>query len=96
MNAGVVPAGFGMQGAPQQSALDAHCSPVVWHLNPPSGSSLAVTVQRGMPFESIWQVGYWLSLPAQQSAFVLHDIAPPVLALPGLQSAPAGLHTVET
>jgi hypothetical protein len=85
---------FGMHGLPQQSALDAHCVPAAGA--PPSQFRLSVTVQRGMPFVSTWQVGNWLSLPAQQSAFVLHDIEPPVDALPGLQSAPAGLHTVET
>jgi len=49
-----------------------------------------------MPFVSIWQVGNVLSLPAQQSAFVLHDCAPPTVLVPGLQSEPAGLHTVVT
>ena len=53
-------------------------------------------MQRGMPFVSIWQVGVWLSLPAQQSVFVLHDIEPPIVPRPGLQIAPAGLHTIVT
>ena len=62
---------------------------------PPAQFRSLVTVQRGIPFVSIWHVGYWLSLPAQQSAFVLQDIEPPTVPIPGLQSAPAGLHTVE-
>jgi hypothetical protein len=85
---------FRTHGPPQQSALEAHCVPAGG--GPPAQSRLLVTVQRGMPFESSWHVGFWLSLPAQQSVFVLHDIAPPVVALPGLQSAPAGLQTVDT
>ncbi len=83
-----------MQGLPQQSALDAHAVPAGGA--PAAQLRLLMMVQRGMPFASIWQVGYWLSLPEQQSAFVLHDIAPPLDALPGLQICPAALHTVST
>jgi hypothetical protein len=83
-----------MQGLPQQSALDAQAVPAGGA--PVLQSRLLRMVHRGMPFESIWQVGYVLSLPEQQSAFVLHDIAPPVDALPGLQIWPAALHTVST
>jgi hypothetical protein len=85
---------FGMQALPQQSALDAHWVPAA--TAPASQFRLSVTVHRGMPLVSIWHVGSWLVLPAQQSTFVLHDIAPLVVALPGLQIAPAGLHTVDT
>jgi hypothetical protein len=84
-----------MQGLPQQSALEAHCVPAAGAA-PASQVGLPATVQRGMPFASIWHDGVWLSLPAQQSAFVLHDIAPLLVPKPGLQMAPAGLQTVVT
>jgi hypothetical protein len=87
------PPGLERQGLPQQSALDAHAEPAGGGV---AQSRLLRIVQRGMPLASIWHVGYWLSLPEQQSAFVLHDIAPPVDALPGLQIWPAALHTVST
>jgi hypothetical protein len=87
------PLGFATHGLPQQSALDAHAVPA-------AGGVVQVRslrmVQRGMPFESIWHVGNVLSLPEQQSSFVLHAIAPPLVAVPGLQSWPAALHTVVT
>jgi len=85
---------FRRQGLLQQSALDAHCVPAGGA--PAAQFKLFVILQRGMPLVSTWHVGYVLSLPAQQSAFVLHDIEPPTVPLPGLQSAPAGLHTVAT
>jgi hypothetical protein len=92
--AGTAPLGFLMHGLPQQSELDAHALPAEG--GPFVQSRLLWMVQRGMPFASIWHVGYVLSLPAQQSSFVLHDIAPAVVPLPGLHSCPAALQTVET
>jgi hypothetical protein len=85
---------FATHGSPQQSAVDAHWVPAGGFA--PEQSGLPATVHRGMPFRSTWQLGVVLSLPAQQSVFVLHDMAPPIVPRPGLQIAPAGLQTTVT
>lgn len=78
-----LPLPSGVQGRPQQSALDAHALPVCAF---GSVQSISAMRQRGMPSESCLQVFFWRTLPAQQFAFALHVL------LCSRQIAPAGEH----
>ncbi len=78
------PAGFGVHGFPQQSALEAHAVPAGG-----GGAvvqSIAAMRQRGTPSASCWQrSGFCCTVPEQQRSVALHEV------VASLQIDPAGL-----
>jgi hypothetical protein len=86
---GGLPEGFGTQGSPQQSALEAQAVPAGFGpvtVQSTSGSA----VQRGMPRRSCLQFkGCVWTVPAQQRSVALHEfVARRQIAPAGLQALP--------
>lgn len=80
---GGFPAGFGVQGRPQQSALEAHALPTY---DVGFVQSTAAMRHRGMPSASCLQVLFCWTLPEQHSSVALHSI------VFSRQMPPAGEH----
>ncbi len=88
-----VPAPFGRQGSPQQSAELAHALPASEPASVAVQSRVCVPRQRGMPRLSCWQIsGYcWSDRPPglpfgfvpQQTSLVLHEVPESLHTLPG-------------